>query len=127
MAITDTTRVCSCHALISDASAVQCLACGLALCPHHSQWPSRLKWFLLAELARSLFHSWHTPQQVWENLLRDSLNGIRAGTGPNPAGTHITMSTPAAELYPIALERSDVWRASGSPLGPTITALRRSA
>lgn len=77
-----------------------------------------LKWWLLVELARSLFHAWRSSQETWENLLRDSLNGIRVGTRPNPHGTCITMSTPAVELYPLALERATAWRAGGSPIEP---------
>lgn len=62
------------------------------------------------------FHPWLSEQEAFEGLLRDALNGIRAGTGPNPNGVDITMSTPAVELFPIAVERARAWKAAGSPI-----------
>lgn len=118
MAIHELTRVCICHALIADPSAAACEHCARPLVPHFSTWSPLLKWWLLAELASARFHPWLTDQHVFELLLRDALNGIRTGaSAPNPNGVHITMSTPAAELYPIALERAAAWRANGSPIG----------
>jgi hypothetical protein len=128
MALNETTRVChTCHTLIADPAAAQCDRCGRALCPHHSTWAPRLKWFLVSELLKSLFHPWKTQQSTWEDLLRDTFNGIRAGTRPNPAGVHITSSASAADLYPLALARSEDWKAMGSQLGPVDTLVRRSA
>jgi hypothetical protein len=130
MPMHELTRRCICHALIEDPAAAACEQCARPLVPHFSTWPATMKWWLLAELAGARFHAWLTDQQVFELLLRDALNGIRAGaSSPNPNGVNITMSTPASELYPIALERAAAWKASGSPIGrpASATEMQRSA
>lgn len=112
------TRLCSvCRTVLPDPPAAPvCATCGRVACPHHTEWPPVVKWWLLAMLVRSLLLPWKSEQEVWEHLLRDTLNGIRAGTRPNPSGVRITMSTPAVELYPIAVERARAWKAAGSPI-----------
>lgn len=129
MALSEFTRLCvACRIPLPEPPAAPaCERCGRVHVAHHSAWPMVLKWWLLAELARSLFLPWLADQEVWENLLCDSLNGVRVGKGPNPNGVHITMSTPAADLYPIALERAAEWKAAGSYLGRVKSALTRSA
>ena len=128
MAIDALTRACICHALIQDPGATVCEKCSRVLVPHHSQWPPVLRWWLLAELAGTRFLPWKAAQEVWEELLKDSLNGVRAGSNkPNPNGPRITMTTPVADLFAIALERAAEWKSNGSHVGPIIEPARRTA
>jgi hypothetical protein len=86
------------------------------LVPHHSTWSRTTKAFLLSELARRRWLPWMSEQQLWEMLLRDCMVAGGGMTQPNPRGTQYTTSTPAAELYPPAVQLADQWRAMGSPL-----------
>ncbi len=80
-----------------------------------------MKWFLIREFALTRFLPWLSEQEVWESLLVDAFNGVRFGTGPNKRGTHLTMSLPATEAYPLAIPLVEAWRAAGSPIAPTTT------
>jgi hypothetical protein len=127
MALTETTRACPCHAIITDPAAMVCHACGRILVPHHSAWPLSMKWWLLSELAARRFHAWLSQQDVWEWLLRDAMVGSGGITHPNPRGTQFTTSTPIADLYPPALELAQRWRNEGSPIAHSIDLARRIA
>jgi hypothetical protein len=124
MPITALTRSCICHELISDPSAIACPRCERALVPHHTSWPPFFKWWLVSELARRRFNQWLTEQSVWEWLLRDAM--VTGGAGPNPRGTHFTNDTPAALLYPAALQLATEWKAAGSTIAQATDLPRRT-
>lgn len=102
--------------LPEGCEAPACGACGRPLCPPHATWPANLKWFLLWQYARARFYPWKSEQEVWEDLLRDTYNGVRTGVGPNPHG--LTSSVTAAAVFPRALDDAQRWRADGAPLIP---------
>lgn len=123
MALSALTRVCTlCHALLPDPPApAVCTACGFVAGPHHVDWAPVVKWWLLSELQVDSFHAWRTEQDGWEHKLNVALNGVSL-TKPNPWGLPISMSTSAAELYPLAHERAQWWKASGSPIARRVLA-----
>ncbi|HVX40320.1 MAG TPA: hypothetical protein VHB25_12175 [Gemmatimonadaceae bacterium] len=127
MAIDELTRVCICHALITDPSATVCGSCARILVPHYTTWPAAMRWWLLSELAARRFYTWLTPQQVWEQLLRDAMVSTAGSAFPNPRGVQYTTSTPAADLYPRALQLASEWKAAGSPIAVRVDLARRSA
>lgn len=127
MAITELTRACLCHHLIADPAATVCERCARILVPHHTAWPAFMRWWLLSELGARRFHPWLTPQVVWELLLRDAMVGAGGIALPNPRGVQYTTSTPAADLYPVALQLAQAWKAAGSPIAQQIDLLRRTA
>lgn len=126
MALTELTRVCICHALISDPAAAACERCSRILVPHHSTWPLFTKWYGLSELGRRRFHSWLTEQEAWEWILKDAMV-CGAGIGPNPRGVQFTTTTPVAELYPRFLQLARDWKAAGSPIAHAIDLTKRVA
>jgi hypothetical protein len=122
MPLTAQSRQCRlCRRLLPEPPAVPaCEHCGAVHLPHHTGWPPLLKWYLLRELALTRFHSWSTEQEVWEDLLRDTRNGIRVGiTQPNPHRHSI--HAPAIELYAEVMKAAEGWRAAGSPIPSTTT------
>lgn len=127
MPISELTRVCLCHAMIYDAAADACSECQRPLVPHHTTWPLYLKWWLLSELLRRRMYAWLTSQRVWEQLLRDAMVFSGAITAPNPRGAQFSDNTPAADLYPPALQLAQGWKAAGSPIAQAPDLARRSA
>lgn len=123
MALSALTRVCTlCHVPLPDPPApAVCGRCGYVAGPHHVDWAPVVKWWLLSELQVDSFHAWRTEQDVWEYKLRTALNGVSL-TKPNPWGLPISTTTSAANLYPLALERANWWKASGSPIARRVLA-----
>jgi hypothetical protein len=122
--ITERTRVCLCHHIITDPATAECDRCGRAIVPHHSTWPLFFKWWLISELARRRFLPWLSEQAVFEWLLRDAM--VPGGAHANPRGTHLTNESPVADLYPRALQLATDWKAAHSPIAQAVD-LRRSA
>lgn len=128
MPLSALTRVCPIdHTPLPDPpAAAVCAKCGYVGAPHHLLWPPALKWWLLSELQVDSFHAWRSEQAVWEYKLQTALLGGSL-TKPNPWGLPISTSTPAAELYPLAVERAQWWRAAGSPIAKRILTATRAA
>ena len=83
--------------------------------PSPAEWPKFFKWWLIWQHARVRFLPWKKPDDVWLDLLRDSMNGVREGAArPNPRGLSISVS--AEDVYPRALAEATGWRERGSPL-----------
>lgn len=127
MAISELTRVCLCHALLPDPAVTTCPKCARPLVPHHSAWPMYFKWWNLSELGARRFHPWLSEQAVWEWLLKDTMVHSGGLACPNPRGAHLTTATSPADLYPIALQLAQSWKAAGSPIVRAIDLVRRSA
>jgi hypothetical protein len=110
------TRICpACTSIIPDPPAAPaCSGCGRLACLHHTQWEPVVKWHLIAMFIRSMLMPWQSEQDLWETLLRGRL--VPDGSRPNPNGTHLTASTPTADLYPIIVEQAHHWKAAGSPI-----------
>jgi hypothetical protein len=123
MAITEATRGCAiCRAPLPDPPAAPvCAQCGFVDVLHHTQWPPLLKWWLLSELQVDSFAAYRGDQRAFEKKLSMALNGTSL-TQPNPWGLPIATNTPAAELYPYAIERAGWWKSAGSPIARRVLA-----
>jgi hypothetical protein len=120
--ITELTRACPiCNAILPDPASIVCARCGRGTAPLEATWPPFLKWLLLSELQVDSFHAWRTRQDVFEYKLRTVMNGC-TNIKPNPWGLPVSLTTPVAELYPLALERAQWWRAAGSPIARRVLA-----
>ncbi|MDB4906334.1 MAG: hypothetical protein JWO05_1118 [Gemmatimonadetes bacterium] len=106
--------VCS-TSLDTTPESLACPTCGVPMTPPHEAWPQHLKRFLAAEAIASRFPTHKPAQLVWDDLLRDTVNGVRAGAAqPNPTGLRHNV-TPGAVFQRVS-ELADAWHAAGEPI-----------
>lgn len=103
-----------------SADEIACARCGFVVHqPPHTDWPAAVKWFAVWEFARVHRFQLRPEQQAWELLVRDLVNGTRAGSShPNPF-LPLTMSSSIQQCLPVVIPWALSWRSAGAPMEPT--------